>query len=54
MFFSLHELELRKIEVAESYAPGTIELIEDVEQKSALTTKATRNSWKNTTAAKRW
>ena len=39
MFFSLHELELRKIDFAETYAPGQIELIEDVEQTSPLTSK---------------
>ena len=39
MFLSLHELELRKIDFAETYAPGAIELIEDVEQKSPLTAK---------------
>ena len=39
MLFSLHELELRKVDFAETYAPGEIELIEDVEQKSPLTAK---------------
>ena len=39
MFFSLHELELRKIEFAETFAPGQIELIEDVVQTSALTSE---------------
>jgi len=39
VFFSLHELELRKIEFAETYAPGAIELIEEVEQKAPLTAK---------------
>jgi uncharacterized protein len=41
MFFSLHDLELRKIEFQESYVPGAIELTEDVEQKSPLSTKGT-------------
>ena len=41
MFFGLHELELRKIEFAESYAPGAIELGPDVEQKSPLEAKGT-------------
>ena len=39
MFFSLHELELRKIDFSETFAPGQIELIEDVEQKAPLTAK---------------
>lgn len=39
MFFSLHELELRKIDFAESYAPGQLELGEDLEQTAPFTTK---------------
>lgn len=39
MFFSLHELELRKIDFAETLVPGQIELIEDVVQTSPLTAK---------------
>ena len=39
MFFSLHELELRKIDFAESYAPGQLEFGEELVQKSPLTTK---------------
>lgn len=37
MLFSLHDLELRKIEFAETYAPGTIDLGEDAVQKTPLT-----------------
>jgi len=37
MLFSLHDLELRKIEFAETYAPGKIELGEDAVQKGPLT-----------------
>lgn len=39
MFISLQQLELRKIEFEESYAPGEIELVEDVQQTSPLTAK---------------
>ena len=39
MFFSLHELELRKIEFAETFAPGQIELSEALEQKSPLSSQ---------------
>ncbi|MEO6120025.1 MAG: DUF177 domain-containing protein [Terriglobales bacterium] len=39
MFISLQQLELRKIEFEESYAPGQIELVEDVLQTTPLTTK---------------
>jgi uncharacterized protein len=37
MLFSLHDLELRKIEFAETYAPGHIDLGEETVQKSPLT-----------------
>ena len=37
MLFSLHDLELRKIEFAETYAPGKIDLGEEVVQKTPLT-----------------
>jgi len=37
MLFSLHDLELRKIEFAETYAPGVIDLGEEAVQKSPLT-----------------
>lgn len=37
MFIRLSDLELRRVEFSESYAPGTIVLGEDIEQKSALT-----------------
>ena len=36
MFFALHDLELRKIEFAETYAPGKIDLGEDTVQTSPL------------------
>lgn len=39
MFISLQELELRKVEFSESYAPGQIELIEGVEQTTPLTSQ---------------
>ena len=39
MFISLQQLELRKVEFAETYAPGQIELIEDVEQAAPLTSE---------------
>ena len=37
MLFSIHDLELRKIEFAETYAPGKIDLGEDAVQKTPLT-----------------
>lgn len=37
MLFSLHDLELRKIEFAETYAPGKIDLGEEAVQKAPLT-----------------
>src|SRR5947208_6174312 len=37
MLFSLHDLELRKIEFAETYAPGKIDLGEEAVQKTPLT-----------------
>src|SRR5258706_10024536 len=37
MLFSLHDLELRKIEFAETYAPGKIDLGEGAVQKTPLT-----------------
>jgi len=37
MFIKVKDLELRKIVFNESFAPGVIELIEDVEQKIPLT-----------------
>jgi uncharacterized protein len=36
MLFAIHDLELRKIEFAESFAPGAVNLGEDVVQKSPL------------------
>src|SRR5262249_26646869 len=36
MFIKIKDLELRKIEFAESFAPGLIDLGEDVEQKGQL------------------
>ncbi len=38
MFIKIKDLELRKIEFEETYAPGAIDLGEDVEQKGALRT----------------
>jgi uncharacterized protein len=38
MLFALHELELRKIEFAETFAPGAIDLGEDAVLKSPLST----------------
>ena len=37
MLFSLHDLELRKIEFAENYAPGVIDLGPEAVQKTPLT-----------------
>src|SRR5256885_3681189 len=37
MLFALHELELRKIEFAETFAPGVIDLGGETVQKSPLT-----------------
>ena len=36
MFFNIHELELHKIDFAETFAPGMIELTAEMEQKTPL------------------
>ncbi len=37
MFISVHDLELRKLEFAESIAPGVIDFGEDLVQRAPLT-----------------
>lgn len=39
MFIRLSDLELRRVEFSESYAPGTINFGEDIEQKALLAAK---------------
>ena len=39
MFITIHDLELRKLEYAESFATGVIDLGPDLEQRNQLTTK---------------
>src|SRR5436305_14575706 len=39
MFITIHDLELRKLEFAESFAPGVIDFGPDLEQRNQLTAK---------------
>jgi uncharacterized protein len=39
MFISLQELEARKVEFSQQFAPGTLELIDDLRQSGVLTTE---------------